>query len=414
MSDDASRRTAFSGFVRLAGARVRYRLTQENSRQTLLAVVGVALAVTLVLSVTSVSLGLASQGSLTSEQTDYWIVPEESQGSAVTGVEGVSFGRVHPVADRLQRRSDVAYTTPVLLDVIRVTSADQSEPLRVFVVGIIPKADGGTVVGLPTDQLQPGDPYYDNGSYNGTWTGEAVVSRSAQTSLNLSDGETIAVPGRGSSENGHRLTVVDSSPAEAPGIAQFPVVVVHLSEAQRLVGATANDEADRFLVDTTDPSAKEGLASVYPNSKVVAQQGLLAHNLQSSDLPLAMSIAAGIIAIVTGVLSVVTTAGFQVADDAQSRAVMAAVGVSRWARGGLVALETLVTAAIGGVIGVAGWLLVVAIVNVAATQTVAVPVAVVRPVLGLYGIVAALVVGGLAVPFVLLFTNREPLTEVLG
>ena len=403
----------YAGVVRLAGARVRHRLGSGGSRQTFLAVVGVALAVALLLTVTSVGLGLESQGTVRTASADYWIVPEESQGSAVTGVESTRLGQVHSVSTSLEERDDVAYATPVLFDLLQVRTDADSDPTRVFVIGIIPNEEAGSVIGLSTSGLTPGDPYYANGRYNGTWSGEAVVSASAAETLQVDTGDTIRPTARRGGDSDQTFRVVETSSAQAPGIAQFPVLVVHLSEAQQLVGAARGDEANQILVDTTAPSARDALTGIYPQSEVVSRSGLFAHDLQSSDLPYAMSIAAGIIALLVGGLTIITTTGFEVADDAESRAVLAAMGVSTATRSFLVAAETLVTALIGGILGVTIWLVSTLIINVVGRDIASVPLAVLRPELAVYGLVAALVVGLASLPILVVFLNRGPLTEAL-
>jgi putative ABC transport system permease protein len=362
----------------------------------------------LLLSVTSVGLGLAAQGTVTTETTDFWITPEESQGSVITGVEGTRFGQVHSVAAQLTARDDVAHATPVLFDIVRVSS-ETADPQVVFILGIVPPPNGGTVLGLPTEAFTPGDPYYANGGYNGSWTGEAILSESAATALGVMTGDSLDIDTSG--ETQRQLTVTTTSPARGPGVAQFPVVLVHLSEAQQLTGATTRDKADQILVDVTDPSARDHLATVYPAAEVVSRSGLLTRELRNSDLPLAVSVAAGIVAIVAGTLTIVTTVGFEVADDAPTRAVLAALGFRRGTRLGLVVTETIVTTTLGGVIGVVGWLVTVGIINVIASRVASVPVAVIRPVLAVYGIAVALCVGLLALPIVLSVTSRA---SVLG
>lgn len=398
------------GVIELAVRRVFHRLTAGGARQTVLAVGGVALAVTLLLSVTSIGLGLAAQGTVTTASTDFWITPEESQGSVVTGVEGTRFGQVHPVATRLTARDDVDHATPVLFDVVRIT-ADTTDPQVVFVLGVVPPPDGSPVLGLPTDAFTPGDPYYAGGSYDGSWTGEAILSESAATTLGVETGETLRVDTN--SPTREQLTVVTTSAARGPGVAQFPVLLVHLSEAQRLTGATAQDKADQILVDVTDPTVRDHLETVYPASDVVSRSGLLTRELQSSNLPLAVSVAAGIVAIVVGTLTIVTTVGFEVADDTSTRAALAALGLSRSTRLGLVVTETLVTTILGGVVGVVGWLAVVVGINLLATRLASVPVAVIRPVLAIYGVAVALGVGLLALPVVLSITGRSSVLEAL-
>jgi putative ABC transport system permease protein len=383
-----------------------------------LSIAGVALAVGLLLSVTSIGLGLAAQDTVRTGAGDYWILPDESQGSAVVGVGGTRFGRVHAAADRLERSDGVAYATPVLLDLVRVRPADGETVRGVFIVGIISREAGGSVVGLPTDALRLGDPYFANGTFNGTWTGETVASASAASALNVSTGDTLEVLGGGSATassgtSSRQLTVESTQPARAPGLAQLPVLVVHLAEAQELAGAMDDDKADQFHVDTTTPAAKHVLADAYPEADVVSREEMLAYSLGSSDLPLAMSVATVLIAIVVGVLSIVTTMGFKIADDSEARAVLAALGVSRRTRVTLVATETLATTLAGGVLGIGLWLGSAALINIIGEYFEQMPLAVVRPVLGVYGVVTALAVGLVSLPVLLLFARRDSLTEGL-
>lgn len=409
MSERVRVGSRFTGVVRIAFRRVWYRIN-GGSRQTLLSVAGVALAVALLVTVTSIGAGLATQGTVRTANTDYWIVPAEAQGSVVTNVEGTRFGRVHPAATRLEARDDVGYVTPVLFDVVQLTNEQQDTTKRLFVVGIIPRGEADSIVGLPTGQLQPGDPHYANGTYNGTWTGEAVVSESAANLLNVSTGDQIRPRARNSAQP---FTVTTVSPAQSPGVAQFPVIVVHLGEAQRLVGAMAGDQADQFLVDTTDPSARQALPQLYPQSEVVSRQGLLAHDLQQSDLPFAMSIAAGLIALIVGTLTITTTVGFEVLADSQSRAVLGAIGVSRSTRILLVATETLTTAIIGGIAGVVASVVAILGINVIGQTVTAVPLAVISAQFLAAGFLMAIVIGIVAVPVVMVFTNRGSLMDAL-
>jgi len=52
-------------------------------------------------------------------------------------------------------------------------------------------------------------------------------------------------------------------------------------------------------------------------------------------------------------------------------------------------------------------------INVAGQRVVEVPLAVVRPALGVYGVATALVVGLVSLPLLLLFTRRNTLAEAL-
>jgi putative ABC transport system permease protein len=271
---------------------------------------------------------------------------------------------------------------------------------------VIPGRNEQRVAGLPTSGLSPGDPYYADGSYNGSWTGEAVISRSAADAL--SDGRTI--------DPGTSLTVADTDTegfvvarvveASGPGIGQLPVILVHLSELQDLTGGAQGDVADQILIAADDSVTAEDLGGIYPNVQVLSRGELLSSRAASSGLPLAMAAAALIVAVVVGTLFLVTTVGFSVLADAESRAVLAAIGFSARSRSILVVSETLVTAVSGGVIGVAIWAVATGMVRGVEFLELSLPFTV-RPVFGLYGLLVAVGIGLVALPPLIVVSRRS-------
>lgn len=402
--------TRWASVVHIAGRRIRWQVFQRNSRQTLLSIGGIAIAVALMLLVTSVGFGLATQGTVQSQSADFRIIPAGGQSSVVTGVGDVHLGHGHSVSDRLAANPKVRAATPVLVTGLRLQAGEQ-EPTSVLVIGIVPSSTLESVAGLPTTPLTPGDPYYANGSYNGTWTGEAVLSASAADALNASASDSLTIARRAPTTQSFTVTAVRQP--QSPGVAQFPVVIVHLAELQTVSGLTADDQVGQILVDATDPSVKADLAGVYPETRVVERGSLLGPGSGSSELPLAMSIAAGIVALVVGVLVIVTTVGFAVAADADERAVLAALGLSRTTRTLLVVAETLVLALAGGVVGICLWLGGLAGLNLIARTLVHVPVAVFRPVFAGYGLAVALLTGLLALPVLLVILRRTHTLDAL-
>jgi putative ABC transport system permease protein len=374
-------------------------------------VLGVAVAVATTLLVASVALALVSGPAVAGTDAAYWIVPGGSASSAVTAVEGQRLGRVHPTAERIEGFDGVETATPVLFTLTRVEMEDDAP--YVLVVGVVAHQDG-TVAGLPTDGLTPGDPFYADGGYNGTWTGEAILSTSAAQVLEVEEGDPIALGGaRALAAGGVRVTRV-ADPATS-GVGQFPVVLVHLAELQSVTGAAGTDSADQILVRAA-PGAdvRERLAGVYPNSEVLTQGGLLRQRAVDSRLPVAVSVAGLIVGVVVGALVVATALGFELLADAPQRAVMAAVGLSRRSRLLLVAVQGLTVTLAGGLAGIGLWLAGVGIANLVSTRMLdGGIVARLHPAIGAYGVGVALLVAMLAVPYLLVLGGRTNVLERL-
>lgn len=403
-SPGRSRRARWWGLVRLGVRRTVARAGWMTSRQLGLTVAGIAVSVALLLLITSVALGLAIDPGVSGTQADYWVVPEGSAGSVVTPVEGQRLGDVHRATGRFERTDGVTYATPVLAALLPVKVGN--ETVHVLAVGVIPDADQGTVFGLRPDGLTTGDPLYANGSYNGQRTGEMVLSTEAATLLGRSTGDGLTVDG-GRSESNRSFVVVATQEGRTAGVGQLPVALVHLSELQTITGAADADSAGRLLVGAAGPGVEDRLDDVYPGSTVLTRTELLRRQTTGSQLPVAISAAALLIAVVIGTLFVVTTMGFELTADSRHRTVLTTLGVSRRSLALLVVVQTLAVATLGGIAGVLLWLVGVWVSNAAATSYLTGgPVARIHPVLPVYGMAVAVLVGGLAVPYLLVLGRR--------
>lgn len=400
------------GVIGIGLQRVKSKALVTNTRRIALSVSGVAIAIALMLIVTGVAVGLSSQTTVGGDAVDYWITPEGgSTSTMVVSTEGPQFGAVHSTSARLTATEEITHATPVLMHAVYAhTPSGAGE--YVIVVGIIAHPSV-KVAGLSAAQLTPGDPYYANGSYNGTWTGEAVVSPAAAELLNASPGETL-IPGRGTAANRTLTVTAVGSQNVNTGMGQLPVVLVHLSEVQELTGSTSGDQADQILVDTNSRHVKSQLQDVYPHSTVLARSGLTAQNM-SSGLPLAMALASLCIAVIVGTLFVGTTMGLEVTADQQQYALLGALGLSWWSQAGLVVVQTLTVTLIGGILGIGLGFLGITVTNhLTSTYLTSLTVAVGHPALIVYGIAVALLIGVLAAPYLLWLTKRTPILDQLN
>lgn len=396
----------------LAVMRVLGRLRIAPQR-VLLTVLGVALAVGLMVAVTGVSLGLASQSVVESDDVDYWIVPEQATVESIAvSTGGLQLGDVHRTSDAIAADHRVDYATPVLIELVPVRDAHTGEQKYVLAVGIVPEP-GAEVVGLSANALEPGDPYYANGSYDGRWTGEAVLNDAAATVTNTSTGDRLELP-RSTQNSSLTVQNVSAGGAATPG-GNLPVMLVHLSELQALTGAADGDVADQILVGTNDRSVRATLEGRYPRTVVVTRSGLSAQQVSTSNLPLAVAVAALVAAVVVGVLFVTTLMGLEVSADRPQLGTLAAIGVSSRSRSLLVAAETVVVSLFGGLVGIGLGLLGVVGLNEFGTATFGVDtVAVFEPRVAAYGLVVAGLIGVLGAAYPVVLSRRTNVLEVLS
>jgi putative ABC transport system permease protein len=397
------------GLLGVSVRRTYVRATQTAPGRTWLSVGGVALAVGLMVIVTGIGVGIATQSTVYSENVDYWITPETDGGSsALVDADTTRFGSVHPTAADLSATESIAYASPVLQQPIRLET-EQGGGEYVLAVGIVGHPDFTEIADTTTVGLTPGDPYYGNG----TWTGEVVLSSGAAELLSAREGDRVNVtrPQAGA-ERTFSVAAVD--PGTQSG-SQFPIAVMQLSELQAITGSDVNDEAGQIVVSSTDPNLEPMLADTYPQSSVSTRAGLNAQAVFDEQLPLALSVTAAIIAIVIGTLFVMTTTGLSVASDRGKLATLAAIGISQRTRFRLLASEILIITAVGGVVGVLLGLGGIRLTNIVAQRTLtSSAVASTEPIVVAFGFVISGVIGLLALPYLAVLLSRVGQAREVG
>jgi hypothetical protein len=292
---------------RLGVRRLYGKLAGAESTRLVLSVTGIAVAIMLLTTVSGIALGLGSQTAVQSDNVDYWVVPESGDVQSIAvSTGGTQLGNTHAVSAEIAADERVDHATPVLLQVIPI--AGSSGPEYVLFVGVVPPEEGNpTVPGLPTASLSPGDPYYANGSYDGEWTGEAVLNPTTAELLNVSAGGQIDIP-----RVDQPITTAEVAEGDfTTGVGSVPVALVHLSELQQMADVTGTDSADQILVNTNAAGVESRLEGIYPKTTVVTQTGIAAEDASISSLPLAMAVAAFITALVVGVLFTATMMGLE-------------------------------------------------------------------------------------------------------
>ena len=402
--------TRLRSLLGVAVARVAGRLRIAPQR-VLLSLLGVALAIGLMVAVTGISLGLASESVVQSDGVDYWIVPEQAGVESIAiSTGGPRLGDVHATSREIASDPRVDYATPVLLELVPVRDATTGERKYVLAAGIVPEA-GQRVLGLPAGALEPGDPHYANGSYDGPLTNEIVLNDAAATVTNTSAGDRLALAGANRS-----MSVVNVSTGSTDtAVGNVPVALVHLSELQTLTGGTSGDTADQLLVGTSDPSVRESLEGRYPRTTVVTRSGLSAQQVSTSNLPLAVAVAALVAAVVVGVLFVTTLMGLEVSADREQMGALVAIGYSRRSLSVLVAAETVVVSLIGGALGIGVGLLGIGLSNALGQQLFGVEtVSIFQPRLAGYALAVSVLIGLVGAVYPVWLSRRSDVVEVLS
>lgn len=407
------RRTRLRSLVGLSIQRTLGQFRHGNRKRLVLSVTGVAIAIGLMVVVTSTSLGLATETTIYGSNVDYWIVPKGGTVSTMAvAVDGPQFGAAHETTDQIAEFDGVEHVTPVSMRVIRMQVQSSGDSEYLLVIGALGQ-DGVSIAGLPTRNLTPGDPFYADGSYDGRWTGDLIASPAALTVLNASPSDTL-IPSGQTTNRSFNIREVSSSGVDT-GAGALPVVLVHLSELQALEQTPPRDTADQFIVKTSTPAVRDSLASVYPSSRVVERSGLSASTVVSSDLSLAIALTAFIVALVLGSLFVATSLALEITADRHQLATLTAIGYSAQSLTILVATQTLTVSVLGGLLGLGLALPGIVALNTLATSELGTgSIAILHPGLAVYGLVVALLIGLVCAPYLAWLAARTTTVEDLS
>ncbi|ELZ08686.1 hypothetical protein C478_17401 [Natrinema thermotolerans DSM 11552] len=391
--------TRWVGFVALGIRRTALRATHTARQRIRFSGLGVAVAIALLVMVTGLSVGLATSTTVYDDDIDYWIVPDsESPESPLVATDSPQFSSVHETNDRITAIDGVESSTPVLAQVLRVGTNESDE--YVLIIGVINSPALEDVSGLNTDSLTPHDPYYGDGEYNGTWTGDAVLSEGTAELLAVTTNDSVTIAGNRS------FTVTDIE-SQSSDVGNVPTALVQLSELQHVTGATTYDQADQFVVSTSSPAVRDDLEGIYPQSSVQSRGEMTASSTRNSDMALALAATALTVALVIGTLFVVTTSGLELVADRQQLAVLSAMGISVGSQIRLVGAQTLVLTGLGGIVGAVCGIGGIRLINAVAVRTITTePIAVVSPWFVPYGTGVGLFVGLLSLPFLVVVTRR--------
>jgi len=340
----------FRALLGIAGAQLRH----ERSR-TILAMLGVAMAVLAAVLLASVGVGVIETGQQKFDQSgrDLWVTggPIELRPGTAGGFEN-SLVDAHTVEDRLEAREDV-YTANLLIFQTLYISTDRKSYETIIGVGA---ATYGPHVNYHSgDGIEGGDTHYANGTYDGPMQHEVVIDERTAEQYNLSVGETIYLGGTLATANANEFTVVGISPTYSRFVGA-PTVVMPPSEIQEVTGTTASDRAtmlsvkvrDRYDVATTAAEVQQD----FPDYTVRTNREQLEATLQDKAVVLASGAGLVVMAVVAGVLLLMNLQLSFVYRHRETFGALQAIGTSRSSLGVVVLANTLFIGVLGGLVGI--------------------------------------------------------------
>lgn len=370
---------------------------RHDRGRTILAVVGICLAVLSMTVLASVGLGVVETGEekFDASGRDIWITGgaiELAPGS-VGGFENTVYDS-HAIAEDVQSREDVKTAVPMAFQTVYV-SPNKTEFKTLIGTGA--PARGGSVRITEGQPFSRSDVHYADGSYDGPMTNEVVISPQTASLFDVGVNDTLYIGGSLGSARRNEFRVVGISPTFSSFLGT-PTVVLQLSELQEVTGTTGTDRATMITVDVVEDASvatvERELQTTYPEYEIRTNREQLQATLQRQAVLIAAGLSLVALAVIAGIALTTNLLLSLVYQQRETLAALRAQGAATSTLVGIVAVQSVLLGVTGGVLGAAMTIPSVRVLNEVAYALVGFEnVVSVQPQILSAGVTAALVIG---------------------
>jgi len=351
--------TRFRAILGLAATRLRHDRTR-----TVLAVLGVTLAVLSTTLLGSVGVGVVETGQqkFDSADRDLWISggPTRIAPGTLGGFQG-GIPDAHSIGTNISRLESVSTATPLLFQTVYIGS--EPDNLQSIVAVGIPSSGGISITsgsGFADDNS-----FYNNGQYNGTPSQTLVVGSRLENTQNYSIGDSLHVGGTVLDARQTQYNVTGTSSTFSTFLGT-PTVALPLAELQAMTGNQATDRASLITVDVASDASvsvvRERLENTYPQFTIRSNSEQLQTIIGSRIVIVAAGVTLVALAVLSGLVLTTNLLALLVIQEREVLAALQAMGVSRRVATMLIVTQGLCYALLGCMVGIVltfplGWAL---------------------------------------------------------
>lgn len=340
--------TRLRAILGLAATRLRHDRTR-----TLLAVLGVTLAVLSTTLLGSLGVGVVETGQqkFDAADRDLWITggPTRIAPGSLGGFEA-GIVDAHTISEQLTQRDTINTAAPLLFQTVYIGT--NPEQLRTVLAVGVPGSGGFTISngsGFGSDAA-----FYNHGAYNGTPSQQVVVGTRIQDQYNLTLGEQLHIGGTivDARQTTYNVTGTTTTFTKFLGT---PTVTVPLAELQAMTGNAYADKASLITIDVAEDANVEAVESrieaEYPRYTVRTNTEQLKAILADRILLLAAGGILVALAVLAGITLTINLLALLVFQEQDVYAALRAIGISRRVVVSLVVVQGLCYGILGAMLG---------------------------------------------------------------
>jgi putative ABC transport system permease protein len=326
---------------------------RHDRARTVLAVVGIAVAVLSTTLLASLGYGVFETGQQKFDASgrDLWVTGGSiSQGP---GGFGTSIHNAHNVSQNINSREGVKAAVPMAFRAVYVgNGSGQMQTL----VGVGVPGEGPAIELEEGPGFTHGDAHYQNGTYEGPMYHHIIIDPRTAEMLDVGVGDTIRIGGSVESARENEFEVVGISSTFSSFLGA-PTVTAHLSELQEVTGTTGTDKATFVTVSLEDganaSAIEQRIQQQYPDYTVRTNQEQMRAVLQHNAVVIAVGGALVVLSVIAGFALTLNVLSIVVFQQKEELAALTALGVSSKTLVGMVAAQGVLLGAVGGLLGVA-------------------------------------------------------------
>lgn len=329
---------------------IAVRQLRSDRMRTVLAVVGIVLAVLSVTLLTGVGAGVISTGNELFDQSgrDLWVSggPIDVAPGSVGGFQN-SIPDAHPLAENISKHDGVRTAVPMAFQVVYVSTDGQNfeTTMGSGVPGV-----GGSVSITEGDGFTGPDTHYADGTYEGPMTKQAIIAPETADKFGLEVGDSVYIGGTIASARQNKFKIVGISPTFSNFLGTG-TVTTRLSELQTLTGNAYADTATLITIKTTadaDPEAvRDDLAAEFPGYTFRTNQEQLVSLLERQAVILAAGTSLVVLGVVAGAILSLNLLLSIIYVQRKPLSVLRAVGATRRGVVGVAITQAVIIAALG-------------------------------------------------------------------
>lgn len=334
---------------------VAFAQLRHSRLRSVLAVLGVAMAVLATVLLVSVGTGVIDTGQQKFDESgrDLWVTggPVELRPGSAGGFQN-TLVESHSVSEDISAHESVGTAVPMSFQTVYV---GRNTSKYSTLIGAGAPARGPSVSITEGRPFQQRDVHYADGTYDGPMTHEVVIDQRTAAMLNVSVNDTLHIGGTLATARDNEFTIVGISPTYSRFVGA-PTVTLHLSELQEVTGTTGSDRATFISIQLQDganqTAVKSDIEASYPAYTVRTNREQLEATLQDKVTVIASGVSLVVLAVVAGILLTMNLQLSFVYQRRESFAALQALGTSSSSLSVVVLANTLFVGLLGGLVGI--------------------------------------------------------------